>query len=428
MSNRLFAMLADLFHACGLKRAMQSIELKAFSSDDSSNRLGIIAKMLGSYGCGKLRSLVSDTEFVKMLKELVRHIEGLGEERFERAIDKYIVDKFIKKNYDTRILYLYSVIRSAYFADLVSRGTSSGLSIIIAEVIRKKENIVASRIPRDMYIASRLISNVIGYIASRVISNMASPWQLLRPLSMQLIDYLKAIGIERVHVLDLYSPPGALTLIVPKGLDEVNAIVNHIRDYAKEYWRNIVSTYSTALRECLHSLSSNTEPGVIVNDSFAEKVSLDELIAKVSENPPYSLIATYVSFSGEEVTRLFMEGASPEHIAIVKSLGYKLDPENPWSVMLSLAEALHSSYAMNKYYWTYSELTHRLYEGAARRVRGRSILCTNCYSEPFIVANSNEYSVVIDCGENYKLVLRPRERLCIFHLLARLMEGVQVGR
>jgi len=344
-------------------------------------------------------------------------------EDIDRLVRRYI-DSMDSWLLISRVLKFYSFLRGLAVISMLCRAIEddTGFAIITAEILGKAELLASTRTPRDFHLTSYIISAAVQYVAARMYK-LLTPWQVIRPISIYN-SYYDAIDDQEYRLGP--STPATLTLVATvNGREKVSEIADTIRQKLQEHWEQFVenrcSILEALLRRALSSGNAELNP-LLIRDGELDNEAFRRLCEKAKSDPLYTFIVTYTYLSGSELKAILLEDYDRSRLAFyLKSTGYGMAERNVWGMLAALAMHNHESFAVNKYSMMgdYRELFD------AAPAMGQSVLCTNCYIRPYIIRNPREVSIVLHTDgsqgeEDYSLVLRPRERLCLHHSILRL--------
>lgn len=264
------------------------------------------------------------------------------------------------------------------------------INIIVMEIINKKDQLMSSRRPLDLTRASLLMSDVITNVASNLPSKLEEEheattlgaWSIIRPHPLNN-PYFTNLPHDLLVNMGGFNPAIAVAIAFSKSPLQANKISNIIYELATKYFKDILN-----------------------NTLYKARIKSSEIPVLVED--------------GNKVIELLEDELPLPYIVTVKS--FKIEP--PFNIRIE--ELITTSFKSHERanptrYVEFSEKHLVLINQYSDR---GNPLCTNCYQRPAIILNKKPDPLIIQIErgsiEYLRVGLRPRERLCAYHILLRL--------
>ena len=270
------------------------------------------------------------------------------------------------------------------------------INIIIVEVVNKKKTLASTRRPLDLTRASLIMSDTVMYVASRLLDKLErrpnietlGPWSIMRPHPLTN-PYISSLAEAKIINLGGFNPAIMVTIVFSKTPLEPGEIARIVEEVLEEYWNSV-------LKETLADARITASENVVVLLGDGDRIT--ELL---QEELPVAFTVT---------ARSIATGSSARNRQVED--------------LISAAFSSHDKAAATKYS-EFSDKYLNIVELFYSKLKTKgNPLCTNCYMRPSVVINKTSKPAIVKIKKNTEdhlsAGLRPRERLCPYHLLLRL--------
>jgi CRISPR-associated protein Cas10/Cmr2 subtype III-B len=352
-------------------------------------------------------------------------------EVYERDLSNELISKLTLIPADPRSPHITALDHMYSILPFMLSDTQIG--IISWEICNKQGFISTSKIPRDLWAGSYLISLLTFYVL-KSLSDEIGPDSVIKPslYSSSLYDaYLGSIFgeiTEEEFLEEILTPsiPGAGIILVPGY--KVEYFARRIKELYKEIWNIITEQFKEQLDRDLRDIDESAKGKII-------SMKLD-LIDKQKEEMPFDIAIAYLKVpiddkEREELLKELLEsGALSEkeisEIKRIKELGKDTKGVQSlilcWSIFIKALSSIHYSF-------TRTRVDDRVLE-APIRIEKKEDLCNVCWKREAIIGvkRLENLEKKEDREELRKLlgklhdkegiIIRDGERLC-FHCLIR---------
>jgi len=351
-------------------------------------------------------------------------------EVYERDLSNELISKLTLIPADPRSPHITALDHMYSILPFMLSDTQIG--IISWEICNKQGFISTSKIPRDLWAGSYLISLLTFYVL-KSLSDEIGPDSVIKPslYSSSLYDaYLGSIFgeiTEEEFLEEILTPsiPGAGIILVPGY--KVEYFARRIKELYKEIWNIITEQFKEQLDRDLGDIDESAKGKII-------SMKLD-IIDKQKEEMPFDIAIAYLKVpiddkEREELLKELLEsGALSEkeisEIKRIKELGKDAKGVQSlilcWSIFIKALSSIHYSF-------TRTRVDGRVLE-APIRIEKKEDLCNVCWKREAIIGvkrlenlekkeDREELRKLLRKLHDRGIIIRDGERLC-FHCLIR---------